>query len=222
MATEAAPRTEAMLASSHAKRPPTEFIPAAPPPGSLREMAAAAQHCRACPLWNNATCAVFGEGPARAEIVLVGEQPGDQEDRAGRPFIGPAGKLLDRALAAAGIDRSRVYLTNAVKHFKWEPRGKFRLHAKPSSREIAACRPWLAAEVRRIKPQLIVCLGGTAARSVCGEEIKVTQERGKRRDTEFGIPALITVHPSALLRLPDGADREGEFQRFVSDLKKAG
>ena len=153
--------------------------------------------------------------------MVVGEQPGDQEDRGGRPFIGPAGKLLDRALAAAGLDRKQLYLTNAVKHFKWEPRGKFRLHAKPSAREVAACRPWLEAELRRIKPKLIICLGGTAARSVSGEEIKVTQERGKKRATEFGAPALITLHPSALLRFPDGADREAEFEKFLEDLRKA-
>jgi len=192
-----------------------------PPIGTLAKLARAAETCRACPLWKNATQVVFGEGPAKARIVIVGEQPGDQEDLAGRPFVGPAGKLLDRALAAAGLDRSEVYVTNAVKHFKWKPSGKRRLHAKPNAREMAACRPWLEAQLNRIRPALIICLGASAAQSICGSGIKVTQERGKKLPTEFGIPALITLHPSALLRLPEGADREAEFKRFVADLKRA-
>jgi uracil-DNA glycosylase len=177
----------------------------------LERLRRAAKTCRACPLWRNATCTVFGTGPASARVVLVGEQPGDQEDRAGEPFVGPAGKLLDRALAAAGVERSSLYLTNAVKHFKWEPRGKRRLHQKPNARELAACRPWLKAELEAVKPALIVCLGATAARSVVGSEVRVMSERGRERDTEFGVPALITVHPSSLLRLPEGSDAKAAF-----------
>jgi len=152
--------------------------------------------------------------------MLVGEQPGDQEDRAGAPFVGPAGRLLDRALVAAGVDRSTLYLTNAVKHFKWEPRGKRRIHQKPNAREMAACRPWLEAEVRAVQPDLILCLGATAARSVVGAEVRVLSERGTHRDTEFGIPALITVHPSSLLRMPEGGDAEEAFKHFVKDLRR--
>jgi DNA polymerase len=184
---------------------------------ALRE---AARSCQACPLWRNATCTVFGEGPATARVVFVGEQPGDQEDRLGRPFVGPAGQLLDRALAAAGLDRSEHYFTNAVKHFKWEPRGKRRLHQKPNAREIAACRPWLSAELRALQPELIVCLGATAAQTVVGRPVRVLSERGQRLDTEFGAPALITVHPSALLRLPEGVDPAVEFERFAADLRR--
>jgi uracil-DNA glycosylase family protein len=207
---------------SERKRPlPDEFKPA-PVPNSrdLGRLRKAAKTCRACPLWRNATCTVFGSGPPRARVVLVGEQPGDQEDRAGEPFVGPAGKLLDRALVAAGVDRITLYLTNAVKHFKWEPRGKRRLHQKPNAREMAACRPWLEAELNAIKPSLIVCLGATAARSVTGSDVRVMSERGSKRDTEFGVPALITVHPSSLLRLPEGHDAEAAFKQFVADLRR--
>jgi DNA polymerase len=186
----------------------------------LGVLAEAAQTCRACSLWKNATCAVFGQGPVTARIMVVGEQPGDQEDRAGKPFVGPAGQLLNRALQAAGLKREALYLTNAVKHFKWTPRGKRRIHAKPSAREAAVCRPWLEAEIRALKPQLLVCLGGTAARSVCGVEIRVTEQRGQLIPTEFGVPALITLHPSALLRLPEGADPDAEFAKFVADLQR--
>jgi DNA polymerase len=219
---EASGRVQTMVAASDRKRPlPEEFGPAPVPNtrdvGRLRK---AAESCRACPLWRNATCVVFGAGPSEARVMLVGEQPGDQEDRAGEPFVGPAGKLLDRALIAAGVDRSTLYLTNAVKHFKWEPRGKRRIHQKPNAREVAACRPWLEAEVRAIKPELIVCLGATAARSVVGADVRVLSERGKRRDTEFGIPALITVHPSSLLRMPEGSDAEVAFKEFVRDLRR--
>jgi DNA polymerase len=150
--------------------------------------------------------------------MVVGEQPGDQEDRTGRPFVGPAGQLLNRALRAAGVERADLYVTNAVKHFKWTPSGKRRLHAKPGAREIAACRPWLEAEVRAVRPGLIVCLGATAARSVTGGDVRVTEMRGQIVSSTFGIPALITLHPSALLRLPDGADPEAEFGDFVRDL----
>jgi uracil-DNA glycosylase len=200
---------------------PAEFNPApVPDTRDLNRIRKAAESCRACPLWRNATCTVFGRGPTRARVVLVGEQPGDQEDRAGEPFVGPAGKLLDRALVAANVDRKTLYLTNAVKHFKWEPRGKRRLHQKPNAREMAACRPWLEAELQAIKPALIVCLGATAARSVVGPDVRVLRERGEKRETEFGIPALITVHPSSLLRLPDGSDAEKAFTEFVRDLRR--
>ncbi|MGH8020676.1 MAG: UdgX family uracil-DNA binding protein [Opitutaceae bacterium] len=191
-----------------------------PSAGGLSALRKAAARCRACPLWKSGTQTVFGEGPADARVLLVGEQPGDQEDRAGRPFVGPAGKLLDRALEQAGIDRSEVYVTNAVKHFKWEPRGPRRIHKKPNAREIRACRPWLEAEVDRLGPELVVCLGATAAQSVIGKVVRVTQQRGEKLDTSFGVPALITIHPSALLRLPRGTDREAEFARFVKDLSK--
>jgi len=152
--------------------------------------------------------------------VVVGEQPGDQEDRAGKPFVGPAGQLFDRARDAAGVSRESLYVTNAVKHFKWEPRGKRRLHQKPNAREIAACRPWLDAEIRALSPGLIVCLGATAAQSVLGRSVRVLSERGQTFPTQFGAPALLTVHPSSLLRLPDGADTEAAFSAFVDDLRK--
>lgn len=218
---EAATRVDSMVARSAPRRDPAEPGPAhVPLTADLELLRSASATCRACPLWRDATCTVFGSGPAQARVVVVGEQPGDQEDRAGKPFIGPAGQLLDRALAAAGVPRSELYLTNAVKHFKWEPRGKRRLHAKANAREIAACRPWLAAELRAIRPQLIVCLGVTAAESVVGRGVRVLSERGQKLDTEFGAPALITVHPSSLLRLPPGEDPEAAFQAFVRDLRQ--
>ncbi len=221
MIAESALQTNSMINISAAKSPATKFtLFEVPTTTDLSELARAAQSCRGCPLWKDATCAVFGEGPRDARVLVVGEQPGDQEDRAGKPFIGPAGQLLNRAFAAAGINRDELYLTNSVKHFKWTPRGKRRLHAKPSAREAAACRPWLEAEINIVQPDLIVCLGGTAARTISGEEIRVTELRGQSIATEFGAPALITLHPSALLRLPDGADPDVEFTRFVEDLKK--
>jgi DNA polymerase len=178
----------------------------------------AARKCEACPLYKNATQTVFGEGALAAQIVFVGEQPGDQEDREGRPFVGPAGRLLDRALAAAGVDRTKCYVTNAVKHFKFEPRGKRRLHKKPNEMEINACRPWLNAELAMLKPRFLVCLGGTAARSVLGRTVKVMQERGHFLQTEWAERTLITVHPSSLLRIPDPESKEREFARLVADL----
>jgi DNA polymerase len=177
-----------------------------------------ARACEACPLYKNATQTVFGEGPITASVVLLGEQPGDSEDREGRPFIGPAGRLLDRALAEAGVDRKKCCVTNAVKHFKWEPRGKRRLHQKPNSREIAACRPWWQAELRLIRPRCLVCLGGTAARAVFEREVKVMRERGSIVETEWAERTLITIHPSALLRLRDPQEKERAFSRFVRDL----
>jgi uracil-DNA glycosylase len=164
---------------------------------------------------------VFGEGPPDAELVVVGEQPGDAEDLAGRPFVGPAGQLLDRALAEAGIDRRRVYVTNAVKHYKWEPRGKRRLHAKPSAREVGACAPWLAAELAAVGPKLVVCLGATAAQALLGKAFRVTRQRGQVLTLPGGGSALATLHPSALLRMQDDAEREAEFARLVADLKRA-
>jgi probable DNA metabolism protein len=195
------------------------MIPETPDIAVLRTAAAA---CQACPLWRNATCTVFGDGPTRTRLVFVGEQPGDQEDRQGKPFVGPAGQLLNRALIAAGIERSEVYLTNAVKHFKWEPRGKRRLHQRPNAREVAACRPWLEAELRALRPERIVCLGATAAQSVLGRPVRVLTERGEMFPTEFGAPALVTIHPSALLRLPAEADADAEFARFAADLQRVG
>jgi DNA polymerase len=193
---------------------------AAEPPvtSSLDVLRRAARVCESCPLYRNATQTVFGEGPRHAEIVLLGEQPGDAEDREGRPFVGPAGRLLDRALAEAGVDRQKCYVTNAVKHFKWEPRGKRRLHKKPSSREIAACRPWWEAELKIIQPRCLVCLGGTAARAVFEREVKVLRERGDVVETAWAARTLITIHPSALLRLRDPQEKEREFTRFAREL----
>ena len=180
-----------------------------------------ADDCRACPLWKDATQTVFGEGPQNAQIMLVGEQPGDKEDLAGRPFLGPAGQMLDRALDEAGIHRSKVYVTNAVKHFKFVPRGKIRLHQKPNTSEIKACRPWYERERAAIKPALVVAMGATAAHSVFGKVTPVNQSRGRLIDLDDGTRALVTVHPSYLLRLPDAEARALEYQRFVDDLKIA-
>jgi DNA polymerase len=185
---------------------------------TLREQAA---DCRACPLWKDATQTVFGEGPQQAEIMLVGEQPGDKEDLAGKPFVGPAGQMLDRALEEAGIDRKKVYVTNAVKHFKFVPRGKFRLHQKPNTAEIRACRPWYERELASIKPALVVAMGATAAQGVFGKITPINRNRGHLIDLEAGIKALVTVHPSYLLRLPDEEAKAHEYQRFVEDLKIA-
>jgi DNA polymerase len=187
---------------------------------ALADLARAARSCRACPLWERATQVVFGEGPARAGLVLVGEQPGDQEDLAGRPFVGPAGKLLDRALAEAGIDRRRVYVTNAVKHFKFAAHGKRRLHEKPGAREVRACLPWLEAELAALTPDAVVCLGATAARALLGSDFRVTERRGEVLVTAFAARVMATVHPSSLLRLPDAETRRSELARFVADLSR--
>jgi len=184
----------------------------------LREEAAS---CRACPLWKNATQTVFGEGPKHTPIMLVGEQPGDKEDLAGKPFVGPAGKMLDRALEEVGVDRNKVYVTNAVKHFKFMPRGKFRLHQKPTTPEIKACRQWYERELAMIEPELVVALGATAAQSVFGKITPINKSRGHLIDLEEGRKALVTVHPSYLLRLPDEDAKTREYQRFVEDLKIA-
>ena len=196
--------------------------PAQPPDtASLAEVRKASRHCTACHLYKRATQTVFGEGPKDAPMMLVGEQPGDYEDVAGKPFVGPAGQIMDRALEEAGIDRSQVYVTNAVKHFKWEPRGKRRIHQKPNSREIAACRPWLEAELRLVNPKLLVCLGATAAQAIFGPSFRVTRERGKVLSSKFAPRVLATVHPSSLLRQPDEESRQKEYKRFVSDLRAA-
>jgi DNA polymerase len=195
-----------------------DFIPPHPTPENLRKAAA---RCTACPLHKLGTQTVFGEGPASAPLMLVGEQPGDYEDREGRPFVGPAGQLLDRALEEAGLDRSRAYVTNAVKHFKWTPRGKRRLHSKPSGPEIAACLPWLQAELELVAPEVLVCLGATAAQALLGRDFRVTRQRGTFIKSNLAPHVLATVHPSSLLRLPPQADPKAEFRRFVADLRKA-
>ena len=187
----------------------------------LKTLREAAADCRACPLWKDATQTVFGEGPQHARIMLVGEQPGDKEDLAGKPFVGPAGQMLDRALEEAGIDRKKVYVTNAVKHFKFVPRGKIRLHQKPTTPEIRACRPWYERELNSIKPDLVVAMGATAAQSVFGKITPINKSRGRLIDLQDGIKALVTVHPSYLLRLPDADAKAREYQRFVEDLRIA-
>ena len=196
--------------------------PATPPQttswSALRE---AARECTACHLYKRATQTVFGEGPKNAPMMLVGEQPGDYEDVAGKPFVGPAGKIMDRALEEAGIDRKKVYVTNAVKHFKWEPRGKRRIHQKPNSKEIAACRPWLEAELRLIKPKVLVVLGATAAQTIFGPSFRVTRERGRVLSSKFAPKVVATVHPSSLLRQPDEESLEREYKNFVADLRVA-
>src|SRR5881398_3104751 len=190
-----------------------------PATNSLAKVAAAAKECTACPLYKKATQTVFGEGPKHATMLMIGEQPGDYEDVAGKPFVGPAGKILDRALEEAGINRDEVYVTNAVKHFKWEPRGKRRIHQKPNAREIAACRPWLDGELAAIKPDVIVCLGATAGQTVFGPTFRVTRERGKVLSSKLAPKVVATVHPSSLLRQPDEASRQREYKYFVKDLR---
>ena len=196
--------------------------PATPPnTSSLADVRNASRECTACHLYKRATQTVFGEGPEDTPIMLVGEQPGDYEDVTGKPFVGPAGKIMDQALEEAGIDRKKVYVTNAVKHFKWEPRGKRRIHQKPNAREIAACRPWLEAELRLVKPKLLVCLGATASQAVFGPSFRVTRERSKVLSSKLAPRVLATVHPSSLLRQPDEESRQREYRRFVADLRAA-
>jgi DNA polymerase len=196
---------------------------AQPPPraSGLEELREAAASCQACDLWREATQTVFGEGAERAKLMLIGEQPGDQEDIQGHPFVGPAGQLLDRALEQAGIDRGRVYVTNAVKHFRWVRRGKRRLHEKPNAQQVRACRPWLEAEVETVKPQLLVLLGATAAQSVMGPDFRVSKQRGEVLPSPLGIPAVATVHPSSILRAVDDASRHEAMESLVADLKVA-
>ena len=193
-----------------------KLIPDRPTIATLRE---AATDCQACDLFVRGTQTVFGEGLQKAELMLVGEQPGDQEDLTGHPFVGPAGKLLDRALEAAGIDRAAVYVTNVVKHFKWEPRGKRRIHQKPNAAEIAACRPWLDAEIQVVKPRAIVCLGATAAQALLGRQFKVSVHRGAFVPSPLAPLVLATVHPSSILRAPDEDARRDEMRRFTDDLR---
>ena len=197
-------------------RSAADFIP---PSHSLKILKAASRTCRGCDLYKNATQTVFGAGQSKARIMLVGEQPGDKEDLAGEPFVGPAGALLSRALEEAGIDRSAVYVTNAVKHFKFESRGKKRIHKKPASIEIAACRPWLDAEIEAIHPEIIVCLGATAAQALLGKSFRVTKQRGELISRVLSAQILATVHPSSILRAPDDDSRHQEFARFMADLK---
>jgi uracil-DNA glycosylase len=195
------------------------LVPRRPTIKGLRQQADA---CKACDLWKTATQTVFGEGHPKSTIMLVGEQPGDQEDRVGKPFVGPAGKLLDEALAEAGIDRTQVYVTNVVKHFKWTPseRGKHRIHKKPRYSEIQACRPWLAAELSVVRPRILVCLGATAAQSLLGREFSVTRQHGKFVESELAPFTIATVHPSSILRAPDAESRRQQMRAFVDDLKQ--
>jgi DNA polymerase len=188
-----------------------------PPRPSLKKLREAAAGCKACPLWESGTQTVFGEGGAHADVVFVGEQPGDREDNEGHPFVGPAGKLLDKALDEVEIDRSQVYVTNVVKHFKWKPQGKRRIHQKPNWREIAACRPWLDAEVAVLKPRVLVCLGATAAQALLGRDFRVSRQRGELVDSPLAPNTIATVHPSSILR---AEDRESEYREFVRDLEK--
>jgi uracil-DNA glycosylase family protein len=201
------------------KQPPrsaAEFVPERQTLGKARD---ASKDCRGCHLWKIGTQTVFGEGSKRAELMLVGEQPGNEEDLSGHPFVGPAGKLLDRALADAGIDRAAVYVTNVVKHFKWEPRGKRRIHKKPNAAEIAACRPWLDLEIALVKPRAIVCLGATAAQALLGRQFRVTAHRGGFVPSPLAPLVLATVHPSSILRAPDDEVRHREMKQFTNDLR---
>ena len=193
------------------------LVPARPTLARLREAAAS---CKACDLWERGTQTVFGAGAHPARVLFVGAQPGNDEDLAGQPFVGPAGRLLDKALAEAGIDRSQTYVTNVVKHFKWEPRGKRRIHAKPNAQEVRACRPWLDAEIAVVKPEVIVCLGATAAQSLLGAAFRVSQRRGEIVPSLLAPKVIATVHPSSILRAPDDETRRVETRRFVDDLKK--
>jgi uracil-DNA glycosylase len=193
------------------------WVPDRPSLPRLRE---AVDGCRGCSLWKDATQAVFGEGRARAPVMLVGEQPGDQEDLEGLPFVGPAGRVLDEALAEAGIDRAATYVTNAVKHFKWEARGKRRIHAKPTWSEAMACRPWLEAELAVVKPRVLVCLGATAAQSLLGKQFRVTKQRGEWIESDLAERVTATIHPSAILRQRDADARHAEQARLVDDLRK--
>jgi DNA polymerase len=196
-------------------------MPAEPHGSTLEELRREAARCTACDLYERATQTVFGEGPEHAPVMLVGEQPGDREDREGHPFVGPAGRVLDEALVEAGIDRTEVYITNAVKHFKWLERGKRRIHAAPSVGEINACRPWLEAEIRLVAPRLVVALGATAARALFGPGFKVTQRRGELIEMPDGRLGTATVHPSSIVRIQDPEQRAAERHRFVEDLARA-
>src|SRR5687767_1846892 len=198
-------------------QPVPELLPENPTLPSVRDVA---RDCKACDLYKKGTQTVFGEGPSKADIMLVGEQPGDAEDLAGHPFVGPAGRLLDRALEEAGIDRSRVYVTNVVKHFKWEARGKRRIHQKPNAAEIGACRPWLDGELAVLRPQVIVCLGATAAQALLGRAVRVTRQRREALIGDDRVKRMATYHPSAVLRAPDDEAREKMLGELTQDLRK--
>lgn len=218
--------TPATIPLQRETRHPGRRIPVPEPelaPGeeatSIAEAREAAKGCRRCPLWRNATQTVFGEGPDDAKVVFVGEQPGDQEDLAGKPFVGPAGKMFDAMLDDAGVDRQKVYVTNAVKHFKFEPRGKRRIHSKPNAGEVQACRWWIDRELDLIRPDLVVALGATAAQSLLGKAVPVTKMRGEVMQREDGLRVFITIHPSFILRIREPADKEAERERFLRDMK---
>jgi DNA polymerase len=200
--------------------PSQTAAPLVPPRASLDTLRTVAAGCKACDLWRRGTQTVFGVGPTRAAVLMVGEQPGNEEDLAGVPFVGPAGKLLDRALVAAHIDREQVYVTNAVKHFKWQPRGKRRIHEKPRDDEVEACLPWLEAEIAAVRPAVVVCLGATAAQALLGKSFRVTKQRGELFPQSDRPPVMATVHPSAVLRAPDSETRERELALLVADLQK--
>jgi uracil-DNA glycosylase family protein len=202
------------------KRDATTAAALLPPHPTLPKLREVARTCQACDLWKRGTQTVFGAGEREADVLFVGEQPGDKEDLAGRPFVGPAGALLDKALEDAGIDRRQVYVTNVVKHFKWEPRGKRRIHKKPNALEIAACRPWLDAEIAVVRPRVVVLLGATAAQAIMGKDFKVTQRRGELLRSELAPYVMATVHPSSILRAPDDATRHSEMRRFTAEMKK--
>ena len=206
-----------LLTSETQQHTAEEFFPDRLTLPSLKK---AATDCQACDLWKTSTQTVFGEGQTRAAVLFVGEQPGNDEDLSGKPFVGPAGRLLDEALKEAGIDRKQTYITNVVKHFKWEPRGKRRIHKKPNSEEISACLPWLKAEIAVIKPQFIVALGATAAQALLGRQFRVTKQRGDLIEFTLAPYIMATVHPSSILRAPDEETRHNEYNQFVNDLKK--
>jgi DNA polymerase len=205
------------MGKDQSKDSAAEFFPTRK---SLKAFGDAAADCKACDLWKRGTQTVFGEGTRRAEVFFVGEQPGNEEDLTGQPFVGPAGRLLNDALAEAGIDRTQTYVTNVVKHFKWEPRGKRRIHKKPNAGEIAACRPWLEAEISLVKPKVIVCLGATAAQALLGPKFRVSKQRGQFIESTLAPYIMATVHPSSILRAPDDETRHAEKRRFIDDLKK--
>ena len=200
---------------------PMDARPFIPETRSLRRLSEAVEDCRGCPLYRKATHGVFGEGRAASRVLIVGEQPGDQEDLAGKPFVGPAGGVLDRALEEAGISRADVFVTNAVKHFKWEPRGKRRIHQTPRWSEVKACRPWLEEELARVKPDVVIALGSTAAQSLMGSQFRVLKNRGKVHASDDAGAVVVTIHPSAVLRAPDKAAREANYKMLVQDLKLA-
>ena len=198
--------------------PPVPPVPASP---TLPRLRASVQECRACELWRDATQAVLGEGPVSARLMLVGETPGDREDLAGKVFVGPAGRVLDRALEEVGVDRTEAYLTNAVKHFRYRSRGKRRIHQTPEASQIAACRPWVEAELAVVRPRVLVCLGAVAARSLLGRDVRVTRDRGREIESDLANHVLVTVHPSSLLRAPDSEARHAAYAAFVHDLRAA-